>query len=363
MPVPTAITNLSTTPALNSPAGSESPTTTDEYFRAHASFIAELRDESQAQTYTAFTTAGTSTAYTLTPSPAIAALAAGQRFRVKFNAANGAAPTLAVSGLAATALKVYDSTGAKIAPPAGTLALNMLSDVEYDGTDWVVLDRVNLAASGANNDITALSAVPEGFLRATPFVYTAGATWTKPARLKFVRVKVQAGGGGGGGASTTNGAVGSGGAGGGYSEKIILAASLGATETVTVGAKGTGGAAGANGTAGGTSSFGAHCSATGGAFGVGGTTAANTDTSVGGTGTGGDINIAGQTGGGGAASLLGGAGGGSHFAAGAPMAFAAGIASATTAYGAGGGGAYRLAGVDAVGGNGAQGIVIVEEYF
>lgn len=113
----------------------------------------------QAQTHTAFTTAGTATAYTLTPSPALAALAAGQRFRVKFNAANGAAPTLAVSGLAATALKVYDSTGAKIAPPAGTLALNMLSDVEYDGTDWVVLDRVNLAASGANSDITSLSAI------------------------------------------------------------------------------------------------------------------------------------------------------------------------------------------------------------
>jgi hypothetical protein len=99
----------------------------------------------QAQTYTAFTTAGTSTAYTLTPSPAIGSLVANQRFRVKFNAANGAAPTLAVSGLAATALKVYNSAGSKVAPGVGTITLNMLTDVEYDGTDFVVLMPVNVA--------------------------------------------------------------------------------------------------------------------------------------------------------------------------------------------------------------------------
>jgi hypothetical protein len=44
MPIPSAISDLSQTAASNSPAGSESPTTLDDYQRAHASFIALLRD-------------------------------------------------------------------------------------------------------------------------------------------------------------------------------------------------------------------------------------------------------------------------------------------------------------------------------
>jgi len=44
MPVPTLISELSQTASSNSPAGSESPTTADDYFRTYASFIALLRD-------------------------------------------------------------------------------------------------------------------------------------------------------------------------------------------------------------------------------------------------------------------------------------------------------------------------------
>lgn len=44
MPVPATINDLSTTAGNNSPAGSESPTLTDDYLRRHASFIATLRD-------------------------------------------------------------------------------------------------------------------------------------------------------------------------------------------------------------------------------------------------------------------------------------------------------------------------------
>lgn len=54
----------------------------------------------QAQSGIAFQTAGTSTAYTLTPVPAIASYLAGQSFYVTFNAASGAAPTLQISGVA-----------------------------------------------------------------------------------------------------------------------------------------------------------------------------------------------------------------------------------------------------------------------
>lgn len=96
----------------------------------------------QGQVLTAFTAAGAAPTFTLTPVPAIAAYAAGQRFRVKFNAASAGADTLNVSGLGAKNLKQYDSIGNKV--PA-VLAPNQLADVEYDGADMVVLDPLPLA--------------------------------------------------------------------------------------------------------------------------------------------------------------------------------------------------------------------------
>lgn len=106
----------------------------------------------QAQTVTAFTTGGTSTAFTLTPTPASAANTANQRFRVKFNAAAGTTPTLAVSGLAALALKYRDSTGAKQAITATQVPINWASDVVNDGTDWVVENVAILPGVTTNSD-------------------------------------------------------------------------------------------------------------------------------------------------------------------------------------------------------------------
>lgn len=53
----------------------------------------------QVQLATAFTTGGTGTAFTLTPTPAITAYATNQEWDVSFSAACGAAPTFQVSGL------------------------------------------------------------------------------------------------------------------------------------------------------------------------------------------------------------------------------------------------------------------------
>jgi hypothetical protein len=113
-------------------------------------------------------------------------------------------------------------------------------------------------------------------------VYTAGATWTKPAAstgFLGVIVELQGGGGGSGGCATTAASQTSGsggGKGGGYAQFWVPAASLGATVAVTVGAGGTAGAAGANsGGDGGTSSFAAHGSVPGGAAGSGGGAAAS----------------------------------------------------------------------------------------
>lgn len=81
------------------------------------------------------TTAGTSTAYTITPAPAITAYAAGQRFTFKAHAANGAAPTLAVSGLAA---KTMQRQGTALV--GNELIANDLIEVEYDGTNFQILN-------------------------------------------------------------------------------------------------------------------------------------------------------------------------------------------------------------------------------
>lgn len=112
----------------------------------------------QVQLATAFTTGGTATAFTLTPAPAITANAANQRFRVKFNAAAGTTPTLAVSGQAALALKYRDSTGAKQAITATQVPINWISDVENDGTDWVVLSVAIIPG------VTTNSSAPTGYI-------------------------------------------------------------------------------------------------------------------------------------------------------------------------------------------------------
>lgn len=44
MPVPSSISDLSTTPALNSPPGSESPSSIDDYLRTLSAFIKQIND-------------------------------------------------------------------------------------------------------------------------------------------------------------------------------------------------------------------------------------------------------------------------------------------------------------------------------
>ncbi|KKL44775.1 hypothetical protein LCGC14_2362320, partial [marine sediment metagenome] len=185
------------------------------------------------------------------------------------------------------------------------------------------------------------------------------------------------GGGGGGGGATGAGetAIAAGGSAGGYAEKLILESALSASETVTVGTKGDGGATGSNaGAAGsGPSSFGSHCSA---GEGQGGSGAASSPVSgftyegASGAGSGGDINLFGQPGGRarrlsgdiaqlgrGGSSVLGPSNGNwsnSNF-------FSDGSSALNP--GAGGDGGYSRSTSQAVsGGNGDDGIVIVEVY-
>lgn len=101
----------------------------------------------QAQKATAFTTAGTSTALTLTPVPAISAYAANQRFSVKFHVDSGVNPTLNASGKGDKPIKQYDSVGTKI---AAKFASNQLGDLVYDGADFVLLNAAPPAVAPQN---------------------------------------------------------------------------------------------------------------------------------------------------------------------------------------------------------------------
>jgi len=167
-------------------------------------------------------------------------------------------------------------------------------------------------------------------------VFTSNGTFTVPSGVTKVKVTVVGGGAGG---SSGSGNAGAGG-GGGTAIKIISGLTPAGTVSVTVG---SGGSAGSNG---GTSSFGAYCSATGGST----TTGANGG--PGGSGSSGDLNMTGQGGNGGA--LVGSrgyyGGGGSSFMGGGGAGYVDGGGGNGGLYGGGGGS----------GASGAAGVVVVE---
>lgn len=206
-------------------------------------------------------------------------------------------------------------------------------------------------------------------------VFTSSGTWTKPAGVKAVRVRLVGGGGSGGGAAATaaaQAACGGGGGAGGYSEEIILADDLGATETVTIGAAGAASAAGGAGNSGGTTSFGSHLQATGGAGGGAGTASGAAVTVIGGAGgagSGGEVNMPGARGGpgrvsGGLADLY-------NYGADSLLGVAAIVSTGSSSSGVagsnyGGGSTGALNGASQAARAslaGAAGLVLVEEFF
>lgn len=259
----------------------------------------------------------------------------------------------------------WDSTGTD--PVINTTTFPVGSRVRVHSESFSNGNRgvFTLTGSGTNYfEVTNASGVAENDKTLGAFGYLEiiqkTTTWTKPAGLKYVIAEVVGGGGAGGGVDGSGSSpdnLGSGGGAGGYSRKLIAASSLGATETVTVGAGGNGvyASSGGNGS---TTSFGSIMQATGGTGGI-----LLGDGGIGGIGSGGDINVRGGSGsysdtdsngnpvGNGGSSVLGGGGAGAINGKGGDGGF----------FGGGGGGSHFS--VDYPGGDGASGCVIVTEFY
>ena len=221
---------------------------------------------------------------------------------------------------------------------------------------------------------TTLDSSGSGFTTVVIQVFTATGTYTPTANMKYCIAEVQAPGGGSGGADTAA-AGGAAGGGGEYARGVFSAATIGASQAVTIGAVGTAGAnTGTAGGTGGTTSLGALLTAIGGSGGAGSTGARAAGGAGGAGGTGGSFRVPGQRGQDGftltdglaAVLLIGGDGGNAHLGLGAvnPNKFTstdtAGVAGNN--YGGGASGAQDDDPTGSAGATGGPGIIIITEF-
>lgn len=210
-------------------------------------------------------------------------------------------------------------------------------------------------------------------------VFTGSGTYTPTTGMLYCIVECVGGGGAGGSAASgvSQSAAGGGGGAGGYARKTLSAATIGASQTVTIGAAGSAGSTGNNpGGNGGTTSLGSLLTATGGTGGAGSAAGLGSGAlgGAGGVGSSGDFNTTGQPG----------VSGGSIFAAGVTALFFAGAGGnsffgggalgntsvtggqitgiAANSYGGGGSGGGSNGGADTAGGAGFAGVVVITEY-
>lgn len=104
--------------------------------------------EHQTQIATRFTAGGTADAITGTLSPAIASYAAGLRVTTTPGGANTVTgPTLNLNSLGTKTIKKRSTSGSKVALVAGDYNSSGPFDLEYDGTDFVLLNPVSAVAT------------------------------------------------------------------------------------------------------------------------------------------------------------------------------------------------------------------------
>lgn len=256
----------------------------------------------------------------------------------------------------------------------GTTATGILQSIASVGS----LGQV-LTSNGASA-LPTFETPGSGITEVAVQVFTASGTYTPTAGMAYCLVISTGAGGGGGGADNSDTSAtraGGGGGGGATCIELFSAATIGASQSVTIGTGGAGGAnTGGNGGNGGDTTFGALHTAGGGVGATGGVGASSTAIlagGAGGTASGGLLNIAGGMGGystsissrDSSGSAISGSGGGTFWGAGPgsinSFTSLAGIAGG--AYGTGGtGGTATDTTTGVTGGTGADGVCFVLEF-
>lgn len=134
MPVPSSINDLSTTAGSNYPAGSESPITADDYFRAHAAFIAQLRD---GLLNYADSIGGTANAITGTITPSPTSYIEGKAYYLVAANTNTGGVTVNFNSIGAVAVT---KRGAN-ALVAGDIVAGQAYVLLYDGTQFQIINQ------------------------------------------------------------------------------------------------------------------------------------------------------------------------------------------------------------------------------
>lgn len=207
---------------------------------------------------------GTANTYAVAPNPVLDALVAGMIVELIPTHANTSSSTLSVNALGA--VTILTQAGANLT--ANMLLTTGVYLLEYTGTNWILL---NPSAS------TSIVSVKHQ-------VFSSSTTYTPSTGMVEALVTVQAPGGAGASIGASAGGAGSGGGQGAKSVKLVSAATVGSSQTITIGS---------------TTSFGAIMSCTQGSAGTfAASTAINrTAGGAGGTATGGDQNFSGANGG------------------------------------------------------------------
>lgn len=129
----TAASNATADTNVNWAEG-QAPSSVNDSARAMMASVAKWRDDNAGT----LTTGGTSTAYTVTSNQVFASLAAmsGHTVRLKFNATNGASPTLNVDGLGAKAIVTVTGTAIGTA----TILANSIYSLTYanGSSEWIL---------------------------------------------------------------------------------------------------------------------------------------------------------------------------------------------------------------------------------
>lgn len=304
-------------------------------------------------------------------SSTLASSAALTANRIVLGGGAGVAPTV-LGSLGTTSTLLHGNAAG--APSFGAVALATDVSGTLQAANFPVLTG-DVTTPGGSLATTLAKLV---LTSATQQKFTASGTYTPNAKLVVAIIEcIGSGAGGGGVASSTSIGSGGGGGGGSYSRVTVTAATVGASQAVTVGAAGTGGAAGNNnGTNGADVSVGALCIGKGGSLGSGAAANASGLGGAGGVAGTGDDTFTGNAGLRGFSATIvtvasqSGAGGGGPFGGAPQPASATNTPGATSItgpvgaiYGAGGSGGLSVSsGAAAAGGNGAAGYVRVTEF-